>query len=207
MHDYALHGFIKELHQRDLVKKAETFCDSWDSGYVAQDSNGDVYIYNTDISVTINNWFFAGRNPGDRFHRLSHLDAATQWQDRCLPVRAILQPQPGLNAEQQTFLQALDQAGERLQIRRFLNAWQSNSWLALDPGGRLYIFNNQPERTAKEWINGAHDIINSWARLDSISGHHLDWTRCLVHLSMLRQPPVPPAPVEINSDSRMDCWI
>lgn len=207
MHDNVLRSFINKIHQHGLVKKAETFCASWESGYVAQDSNGDVYIYNTDISVTMNNWFFAERNPGDRFHRFSHLDAAPHWQERCLPIRAILQPQPGLNAEQRTFLQALNQAGESLHIRHFLNAWQSNSWLALDPDGRLYIFNNQPERTSKEWINGAPDIINTWARLDSISGHRLDWTRCLVQLSMLRQPPVPLAPVEINCDNRMDCWI
>lgn len=207
MHDNALHGFINKIHQHGLLKKAETFCASWESGYVAQDASGDVYIYNADISVTTDNWFFTERNAGNKFHRFYHLDAATQWHERRLPVRAILQPQPGLNAEQRAFLQALNQAGENVYIRRFLDAWQSNSWLALDPDGRLYIFNNRPERTPKEWINGAHDIINCWARLDTISDHHLDWTRCLVQLSMLRPPPVPLAPVEINCDSRMDCWI
>lgn len=186
---------------------AHAFCASWQDGYLAQDANGEVHIYNGPVAMGYQEWIIQIPHAHLQNHRLANLKPSGFWRNFVLPVRELLQPQAELCGAPLAFYKALNEAGIIEKVKVLLNSWQLNSWLALDADGLVCLFNNRPAKRADKWVMSGVDRLDGVIGLDRILPHGLDWRKCLVQLSSIEQPQQLTITLDLHDVNRMDCWI
>lgn len=206
MHD-SLTDFIRQLKQRGLVEQAQAFCTSWQNGYIAQDANGEVDIYNGPVAMGYQEWIIQTPHAHLTNHRLANLKPSGFWRNFVLPVRELLQPQAALSGAPLAFYKALNEAGIIEKVYLLLNSWQKNSWLALDADGLVCLFNNQPVKRAGKWGMSGANRLDGAIGLGRILPHGLHWEKYLVKLSLIGQPQQLTITLDMHNVNRMDCWI
>lgn len=207
MQDSKPGSFAQELQRRGIIQKAEAFCTSWQTGFIAQDANGVVRISNVGIEPISNSWRSI-RWPDEKgaFFRLAELPTTNHWRKLILPVQAVWQAQPELCAEQQSFFNALFATGMIDKAQQFLTAWESDAWLALDKNEFIYIYNCEPRLGETVWRRDGAETSHFFM-LDVMDCPQLDWVNCRAKLSAFRVEPCPKPAIPLAVPNRMDCWI
>lgn len=206
-------SFGQELEQRGLIEKAHTLSASWQDGFVAQDADGAVFAYNTEIAPHRHGWQPANKGGSSALHCLAKLAATEHWQDHILPMRAIWQWQPGLSIAQQLFYRTLLNKGVVGKTKIFLTTWEKDLWIAMDANGAVYLYNSQPHKGHGMWLADRESSdLNDFIYLDKKGVPRVAWDDCCVRFSALGAPcqPVATGPIalpKLNILNRMDCWI
>lgn len=189
------------------MQRLKHFCASWQDGYIAQDEDGRVYIYNGPVERYAHVWDHSVLFGGNNARRLlAHMDGADDWAECCLSVAALALPRPALSTEQARFLDMLLESGIADKIHAFLDAWQKTAWIGMDRDGVVCLYNTLPRKTKHAWISNDPEI-GTLRPLASLRIQRTDWTECLVRLSDVRQPARAPVTVDLPSTQRADCWI
>lgn len=206
MQDSMTEPFVQELQRRGLLEISKAICNSWQHGFVAQDSDGEVFAYNTRIVSRSQGWFCAASTPISRAYRLGKLAESKSWRELMLPMRAIWWPQSGWSATQQSFYQALRNEGIADKATDFIRRWQTDGWLAMDANSNVFLFNCRPTQTRDLWIRDSSETCVNY-KLDTFRGQPLDWEKCLVKLDIDVLITQPPSAIDLDIPTRMDCWI
>jgi hypothetical protein len=213
MQNRPTNSFEQELQQRGLIEKAHSVCASWQDGFVAQDADGAVFAYNTAIAPMRQGWQPTPKGTGQAMHCLAKLTATELWQDHVLPMRAVWQWQPGLNAEQQLFYRTLLNNGVVGKTKIFLTTWEKDIWIAMDANGAIYLYNCQPNKGTCMWLSDRESSdLNDSMYLEKNGDLRAAWDESCIKLSVLETPcpPVATGPIilpKLNIRDRMDCWI
>lgn len=199
--------FARILQEHRLVAKAEAFCASWQEGYIAQDEDGRVYVFNSPVERYAHVWDHSSLfRLGNARRLVASKGPAAEWVERCLPVTALQLPRPTLSPAQDRFLDMLLKSGIAGKIQAFLNSWQKTAWIGMDRDGTVCLYNTLPRKTKWAWICN-DPKIGTLHPLASLRMQKMAWAECLVRLADVRQPARPPVTIDLPITQRADCWI